>query len=670
MSQCVIIYLQGAFSVIKKDNSNTLKNKIVSFVGTNFLLTTVLIALVIGVVSTYLITTKSDRLKNSSADSVVQGATGWFNEQIGRVNLIADTLAYEDYVGERFDESEEFLANCILENEAAYAYYYGLNDDRCVFSDGWEVPEDYKATERDWYPEAFANPDRAAVSAAYVDADTGRIVVTISKAIVQNGEPVGVFGADFFVDDLIDMTKKLSNDSSFAILVDKDGTVLTHKNEDYVPSADAEGEMVAKSYSDIGISEKLITPSKRTEATSKYIYVSENIESADITVLFATSFASYYGGLIVFYIISILVIAVVYIFITGKIRDMLGRSLQPMEELSQVTEDMRNGKLDYEASYNSMDEIGTLCKAIEESNSSIKEYIEDISDKLENMAKGDLTVEVTAEYMGDFAPLKDSINNIVESMKNAMSVISEASEAVYESARNVQGGAGSLADDVENVTGIVSDIQNQIENIQVSFAKSMNIVNEASSLSNDAIDYLDEGNRALENLVGAMNEIMDKSNSISAIIDIINQIAAQTNLLALNASIEAARAGEAGKGFAVVADSVRSLAEETASAAARTTALIQESETAVKKGNELVEATSEKMGHIVIITNDVNDKIKGVLSCIEEETNTIRNVGEAIENMESFSVNTQATSQECVAMSEILNEQADNMKNAVNKFNF
>lgn len=87
------------------------------------------------------------------------------------------------------------------------------------FSDGWEVPADYKATERDWYPDSYANPDKVFVSSAYVDADTGRIVATISKAIVKDGTPVGVFVAVFFTDTLTQMTTELSASGSYAILL-------------------------------------------------------------------------------------------------------------------------------------------------------------------------------------------------------------------------------------------------------------------------------------------------------------------------------------------------------------------------------------------------------------------------------------------------------------------
>lgn len=650
-------------------NSKNIKEQISSFIARIVVIMVAVFVVVIGAIANTFLSKNAKNIMDSRTDAAVLGITGWYDAQIARVNLIADTLVNDGFTDENIGEAQAYLNKMIEENPAAFDYYFGLEDTTCVFGGGWEPePGEYDPTTRDWYIQSAAI-DGVYVSEAYIDAETGRVVITVSKALRKDGQVIGVFAADFFTDEITVMTDALTSKRSFPILVDCAGAVLTHKNADYRPVPDEDGEMIAKTYSEIGIPTKLFQPTSRTgKTTLKYVYRAEYIEKAGTTVVFATSFFEYYGASILFFAFCIILAVIAYVVCTKRAKKLLVPLFAPLGELGNVADNMTNGILDYNAGYRKHDEIGDLCVAIESSNAAIRSYIDDIGDKLSLMSEGDFTASVDMDYIGNFAQLKESINGISESLRSAMATIANAATSVHTSAENVAGGAGSLARDVENVSNVVADVDYEIESIQERFEESLNIANESMEISDSAKQYLADSYNQLTELISAMEEITEKSNSIIEIVNIINGIAAQTNLLALNASIEAARAGEAGRGFAVVADSVRELAEQTSKAVADTTALIEQSAVAVDRGNNLVKETAESMKQVVSLTDEVNSHVIAIAKNIDDEAKLVENVSEHMKSMESFTTNTQATSQECVALSDELYAQVDLMNEKIKEF--
>jgi methyl-accepting chemotaxis protein/methyl-accepting chemotaxis protein-1 (serine sensor receptor) len=192
--------------------------------------------------------------------------------------------------------------------------------------------------------------------------------------------------------------------------------------------------------------------------------------------------------------------------------------------------------------------------------------------------------------------------------------------------------------------------------------------NMAVDLAGDSQARLRHANRALDNMLTAMNGVKAASESISEIIQVIDGIAFQTNILALNAAVEAARAGEAGMGFGVVADEVRTLAQRSAQAARDTSTLIENSIEKSREGKSRVEeivlevrAVVEESGRIKALVDDIH---RGS----EQQSDRIEQLGEAIKQVGSVTQQFAASAEESAASAEELSTQAGTLQHTAGQF--
>jgi len=165
-----------------------------------------------------------------------------------------------------------------------------------------------------------------------------------------------------------------------------------------------------------------------------------------------------------------------------------------------------------------------------------------------------------------------------------------------------------------------------------------------------------------------MAEISQCAEQIQTIITTIEEIAEQTNLLSLNAAIEAARAGEAGRGFAVVADQVKNLAEESARASGRTTALIETTIVAVEKGISIADETAANMAEVMQGAMEATQKMGQIAEMLNKEVSNVHEVNNTVQRVSEVVDSNSATSQETAAVSEEQKAQVETMAALVDYF--
>lgn len=347
--------------------------------------------------------------------------------------------------------------------------------------------------------------------------------------------------------------------------------------------------------------------------------------------------------------------------------------IEPILQVKDQMHEIAAGNLSQEFTLEEDDtEVGELARSIHLSKNTLKTYISDISDKLSEMASGNMNLKLDTDYIGEFEPigksmrvildyLNKTISDLKEETETVASAVSNSAQSVAQNAQIMAEGAQDQSDSVERLVGSVGDLTTDMDDI---VDQAVDAKDKATKLT----DSLKKNTKQMEDMEKAMQDISKSSEGIKSIINAISDIASQTNLLALNASIEAARAGEAGRGFAVVADEVRLLSEECRDASLKTNDLIEQSLSAVNRGVELTDLTFRAIEDMMGQVTDTSSQVESIAERSREKVEVLHEIRDMFAQFSDVVRSSADTARDSSVAAEELNEHANALSSLFEDF--
>lgn len=234
--------------------------------------------------------------------------------------------------------------------------------------------------------------------------------------------------------------------------------------------------------------------------------------------------------------------------------------------------------------------------------------------------------------------LNQSLNNIADNVVQFNKSAKESAKSVEEMIKSIS--AISLS--IEKLTHSVEDTVSSINQINMSLKEVQHSAEESAKVAEKVVFEAEEngmnasllaikGMEEIKNYVIILSQLIEKlgkrSNSISKIVSVIDEVAEQTSMLALNAAILSAQAGESGAGFSIVADNIKDLAKKTAKSTREIEDIIDSVREDIISSINMVKIGVEKVEEGVNFVNKVNEvllKIKESSEKSAERTNIIK----------------------------------------------
>ena len=226
--------------------------------------------------------------------------TNWIERERSILSMFASAISGQPELMDNYDAAVKWL-DIVARNYPEISVCYMANpykEHQVIMNNGWEGPPGWRVEQRPWYIGAEKSDDGFSISAPYYDDQTGLYCVTLSQVVYgKNGEFLGIFGIDFFLDKLIDILGESYTKDSYAFLIDRNGIIINHPSEDYELSVDNTTPISITRYAKAYESKVITNFDDYNDAYS--ISLAKKNESSDFTVMVVNRWWSIYENIFI-----------------------------------------------------------------------------------------------------------------------------------------------------------------------------------------------------------------------------------------------------------------------------------------------------------------------------------------------------------------------------------
>ncbi len=272
-----------------------------------------------------------------------------------------------------------------------------------------------------------------------------------------------------------------------------------------------------------------------------------------------------------------------------------------VNKISATVEKVGQGDFDARTDLGSNDELGVLGQAFdkllqervatlaqtERESEALNTSVIGLLQAVSRLSQRDLTVTVpvTEDVAGTVA---DALNLLTRETASVLQHVTEISQNVSEASKQVKSQADTAMGVASSERALVLKTSEELAHAADAMVEIAKLAQQSNDAAGKAIETTESALDAVTSTVSGINLTRDtiretekrikrlgeRSQEITTVVNLINNIAERTHILALNASMHAASAGEAGRGFAVVANEVQRLAENAREATSEIAKLV------------------------------------------------------------------------------------------------